>query len=367
MPNLQGAIKYPSDLTTPPHEKWILLEAKSGRHIARDGFVFEANGVDSTLAAVALYLPTDALKSAMTVGYKDVDLGMAAGKAIEAATKRGGTLRAPTQQGGGGFSIDKLKNTLGQLAVGAATQFAANKLEGLAASVIDNPRGVAEIVAGGAVNPRTDTAFDAMQYRTHEFTFNLIPRTKEEADNIDAILNILHFYSLPSYGDNTGMNFMIGYPYEFVITMFNETHINKIERSVLTGLAVDHAGGDRIAFAKGYYPAATTLSLSFKEVRLLGRDSHVIFRGGGVGTNAPGIGEDLHGNGIADEGEPMPEEPAVQYDEPGSAAGPPGSGPGRWVMVDSVGGRGTKQRRKWQPDQTVTIYGNQFDDNGNLN
>jgi hypothetical protein len=248
----------------------------------------------------------------MTVGYKDVDLGMAAGKAIEAATKRGGTLRAPTQQGGGGFSIDKLKNTLGQLAVGAATQFAANKLEGLAASVIDNPRGVAEIVAGGAVNPRTDTAFDAMQYRTHEFTFNLIPRTKEEADNIDAILNILHFYSLPSYGDNTGMNFMIGYPYEFVITMFNETHINKIERSVLTGLAVDHAGGDRIAFAKGYYPAATTLSLSFKEVRLLGRDSHVIFRGGGVGTNAPGIGEDLHGNGIADEGEPPLEEPFVQ-------------------------------------------------------
>ena len=83
---------------------------------------------------------------------------------------------------------------------------------------------------------------------------------------------------------------MIGYPYEFVITMFNETHINKIERSVLTGLRVDHAGGDRIAFAGNYYPAATTLSLSFKEVRLLGRDSEVILRGGRVG-----IGDDPRG------------------------------------------------------------------------
>jgi hypothetical protein len=79
--------------------------------------------------------------------------------------------------------------------------------------------------------------------------------------------------------------------------MFDETHINKIERSVLTGIVVDHAGGDRVAFASSkdppnteYYPAATTLSLSFKEVRLLGRDSEVIIRG-----EEEGIYEDPRG------------------------------------------------------------------------
>ena len=311
--SFQRAVKYPRDLTAPPHEKWILLEAKSGRHIARDGFVGEAgDDPDRTLAAVALYLPTDALKSAMTVGYKDIDLGMAAGKAIERAAREG-SLRAPTR-GGPGMNIDHLKGQVtgiaGHAIAGAGVQLGLEKLESIGRlAKIDNPRAVAEVIAGGAVNPRTATAFDAMQYRTHEFTFNLIPRDKEEADNIDAILNILHYYSLPSYGDNTSeWNFMIGYPYEFVITMFNETHINKIERSVLTGLVVDHAGGDRIAFAMDrdnrqmapeYYPAATTLTLSFKEVRLLGRDSKVIFRGGGVGTGAPGIEGDPR-DGILD-------------------------------------------------------------------
>jgi len=290
-----GAIKYPSDLTTPPHEKWILLEAKAGRHIARDGFVAgepagEGNQPDRTLAAVALYLPNEALKSSMTVDYKDIDLGMAAGKAIEDATQRQGTLRAPTQTSGAGFNIDTLKASLGGLAEGIVTQKLLDITEGIADMAIDDPRGTLEIVSGGAVNPRKDTAFDSMQYRTHEFNFKLIPRDKEEADNIDAILNILHYYSLPSYGDGTLGNFMIGYPYEFVITMFDETHINKIERSVLTGMMVDHAGGDRVAFATGYYPAATTLVLSFKEVRLLGRDSEVIFRGGGEG-----IGDDPRG------------------------------------------------------------------------
>jgi hypothetical protein len=288
------AYKYPANLTTPPHEKWILLEAKAGRHIARDGFIAGAPGEDSepdrTLAAVALYLPSDALKSAMSVNYIDIDLGMAAGKAIEDATQRQGTLRAPTQTSGAGFNIETLMASLGGLVEGAVTQKALDAVTGLAGAVIDAPKEAGEIIAGGAVNPRKDTAFSEMQYRTHEFTFNLIPRDEGEADNIDAILNILHYYSLPSYGDGTLGNFMIGYPYEFVITMFDETHINKIERSVLTGMMVDHAGGDRVAFATGYYPAATTLVLSFKEVRLLGRDSEVIFRGGGEG-----IGDDPRG------------------------------------------------------------------------
>jgi hypothetical protein len=308
-----AAIKYPSDLSTPPHEKWILLEAKTGRHIARDGFVAgEEKEPDRTLASVALYLPTDALKSAMSMSYKDVDLGMAAGKAIESAFQRGGTLRAPTQQGAGGFSVDRLMDAAG----GGIAGIIGGKVRGALTDVgnkfgVENAEQVAEIVAGKAVNPRTDTAFDAMQYRTHEFTFNLIPRTKEEADNIDAILNILHFYSLPSYGDSASvLNFMIGFPYEFVITMFSETHINKIERSVLTGLQVDHAGGDRVAFAGNYYPAATTLSLSFKEVRLLGRDSDVIFRG----TNRTGIVEDPREPTNLDA--PLTEEPAVTQAAP---------------------------------------------------
>ena len=298
-------VKYPSDLTAygGPHEKWILFEAKSGRHIARDGFVAEAgNNPDRTLAAVALYLPTDALKSAHTATYKELDLGLAAGKAIEAAFQREGTLRAPTQTATGGFSIDRLKDVVIEGGAGFLAQKAREMLTNMAGAVIENPEFVGEILAGGVANPRTDTAFGNMQYRQHEFNFNLIPRDKQEADNIDAILNILHFYSLPSYGDSTSAtNLMIGYPYEFVITMFEETHINKIERSVLTGVTVDHAGGDVIAFATDYYPAASTLSLSFKEVRLLGRDSDVIFRGVDKSVAQPGPGT---APGIPSDGDP---------------------------------------------------------------
>ena len=306
--------RYPAELGTAPWEKWILFEVRSGRHIARDGFVGESVATpDRTVASVALYLPTDALKSSMAIGYKDISMGAAAGQAIEGMFQKSQGATAATVGAGGGI-LDKLKSA-GSGVAGVGVGFAQQKgydLLSAGASAIGADSDTIEALVGGAVNPRTDSVFDAVSYRTHDFDFSLIPRSKTEADSIDVILNILHFYSLPSYGTGGVVgNFFIGYPYEFVITLFTQVtggghHINTIERSVLTNLDVDHAGGDRVAFVddrgqKEYYPAATRMSLSFKETRLLGRDvdregKGVIYRG----THGKGAGfEDLKAGNAA--------------------------------------------------------------------
>jgi len=293
MPNVAipgvGVAKYPEQLGTAPWEKWILFEVRSGRHIARDGFVAESYDTpDRTIASVALYLPMDALKSTMAVSYKNFSMGAVVGTAIENMfqTKK-------HQVGGksiGSSTITKLlaKNldTVGKTVESAAKTLAAltgqAKLEAVSLAQADS-RNTLEALIGGAVNPRTDSVFESVDYRTHEFSFSLIPRTADEAREIDTILNILHFYSLPDYGPGSTGQYFIGYPYEFVITLFTQVtggghhHINTIERSVLTNMSVDHAGGDRVAFVddrggKEYFPAATKMSLSFKETRLLGRD-----------------------------------------------------------------------------------------------
>ena len=301
-----GLAKYPEQLGTAPWEKWILFEVRSGRHIARDGFVTESDiNIDRTVASVALYLPASAMKSQTSIEYTDISMGAAAGQAIENMFQNGAT-RTPTTGSGGGV-LDKLLTNLttgvsGALGAGAGfgQQKGFDALSKFAGST-GADAGTVETLLGGAVNPRTDSIFKSVGYRTHDFDFSLIPRTVTEAKSIDKILNILHFYSLPSYGagavdsiKGVAGNFFIGYPYEFVITMFTQTtegthHINTIERSVLTNISVDHAGGDRVAFVnerngKEYFPAATRLTITFKETRLLGRDSdkqgkNVIYRG----------------------------------------------------------------------------------------
>ena len=176
-------------------------------------------------------------------------------------------------------------------------------------------------VIGGVINPRTDLFFKSVEYRTHQFTFTLIPRTIQEAWAIDAILNIFQYYMLPSFGDDSvnaagvpnapNDSFFIGYPYEFEISMFSQVsgsahHLNSFERSVLTDIRIDHASGNRVAFVDSYggneyFPASTTLSLGFKETRLQGRDKQtVIWRGtqnqkpdSYRGKNDPRAGSDI--------------------------------------------------------------------------
>ena len=282
--------RYPQELGQAPWEKWILFEVRTGRHIARDGFVAESEATpDRTIASVALYLPIDALKSTMSMSYKNFSMGAVVGTAIENMFQ---TQTQKPQVGvksiGGSMITELLAKNIGtvkETAISAVKTLGALKataiLEATSIAQADS-QNTLEALIGGAVNPRTDSVFESVDYRTHEFSFSLIPRTADEAREIDTILNILHFYSLPDYGPRSTGQYFIGYPYEFVITLFTQVtggghHINTIERSVLTNMSVDHAGGDRVAFVddrggKEYFPAATKMSLLFKETRLLGRD-----------------------------------------------------------------------------------------------
>lgn len=297
-------VRYPRDLGTAPYEKWMLFEVKSGRHILRQSVVGVGNNPDSTIKAVALYLPADALHSEMAVNWKEDEYGTKLGAAVAGALQTGvngtaGNLftKAPTTLASLSENLPQLKESIVGGISGLIKSFAAE---------IGNQEigkiGVGETQLGGLLggkpNPRTDIFFDTVSYREHTFSFTLIPRNKQEADDIDQILNVFQFYMLPTFGNNTKDNaYFIGYPYEFEISMFTEYtgkhHINSIDRSVLTNVSISHASGSRVAFVddagrEEYYPASTTLSLRFKEVRLQGRNAqNVIWRGAGSGNGKP--------------------------------------------------------------------------------
>ena len=291
--------RYPADLGSPPHEKWILFEVRTGRHVARDGFAAEsATSLDRTIASVALYLPGDALKSTTTVTWQGEEYGAVAGKAIESAFQRGTGSPVVTTGGGGGSAagfgslVPAAGGAAGAAAKSIATRAIADQIakfnegsgsEGSATAIMEG-------TLGKTVNPRTDILFKNVGYRDHSFSFKLLPRTRKEAEAIDNILNIFQYYSLPDYGQGSA-NFFIGYPYEFLITFFTQQadgsthHLNTIGRSVLEILTVDHAGGGRVAFVdeagkQEFFPAVTSVEMTFKETRLLGRDqASAVWRG----------------------------------------------------------------------------------------
>ena len=178
---------------------------------------------------------------------------------------------------------------------GTASALADPKIIGQAALVAvlekadDLFGGAARQALGFRPNPRTDVLFSHVGYRDHRMEYILIPRDEAEAKAIDHIIKFFQFYMLPSYSPTVGKNkdiegLIMGFPYEFVITFWDEGtpslhHFNKIGRSVLKSVTVDHAGGSQVAFFKAgnnLYPAVTKLSLEFTEVRLLARDEGAV-------------------------------------------------------------------------------------------
>lgn len=301
-------MRYPLEVgTAGPFEKWMLFEARSARHVGRRGLAPEDGRNDDTLAAAQLYIPAEALNSSITASYDTSDIGPFIGVLSEAAARQPGLITAFTgigaaatelAQGNYGQALGKAgdvlselvtttKNTVGSVADGSTIAQAA--LAGVLKMVDDKLGGGAVTQAiGTRINPRTDVLFSHVGYREHRMEYILIPRSEDEARAIDNIIKFFQFYMLPTYSPAVGSGqdlegMLMGFPYEFEISFWSENnpsmhHFNKIGRSVLTNVAVDHAGGSQVAFfrtAKGeLFPAVTKLSLAFQEVRLLARDEH---------------------------------------------------------------------------------------------
>jgi len=302
--------RYPANVGQRPYEKWILFEARSGRHILRDQILGEGgSNKDDTLASVALYLPESALKTSTAVTFDSAAQLGAAGVVLEgglAAIKAGKDspidhlTKAVT---GSSWNINEFVTGLKGLiepakaVVGTLVEVGKTKLAGAvqagAEALITGGKDALELTFGKTINPRTDTLFRNVEYRHHSLDFLLVPRSEAEAIVIDSIVSFFSFYMLPSYGGapdgSYTSTFLIGYPYEFEIRMFSEFneltdhHVNSIGRSVLRSISIDNSSESKVAFIEkdgGYYPASTRLSLEFQEIRLLGRDSSEIVRGG---------------------------------------------------------------------------------------
>ena len=284
---MASVVTYPADLGKAPYEKYMLFRVREARHIQRKGMIGENAGVDRPIHSVGLYLPPEALHSTLSVDWTDKDMGAVGVAAISAFTK------PPAPGTTDDTVIAKLKSAVTAGGAATAAHWGAETAGRLLDFVSSGGPGkeMMESVLGAKLNPRTDMLFDSVKYRTHQFSFTLIPRNETEAKSIDEILSVFQFYMLPSFGKTGEESLFIGYPYEFTIDMYTgeqelgtgmtSQHINKIDRSVLTRCTIDHsAGNDRVAFAGNYYPAVSSLELNFTEVRLQGRDEQeVIWRG----------------------------------------------------------------------------------------
>jgi hypothetical protein len=236
--------------------------------------------------SVVLYMPPDALKTSYSQAIGDVEMGgfislagsnmgdigaqMAAGNLGEAALAAeviGGNIAGADKKK---VMMDTIKTAVG----GALKKFGAGTQGGQAVSK----------ATGQILNPHKAVVYQGPGgFRTFSFTFQLVPKSADEAKEIWEIVRFFKKRMHPGTGTGAGINELssvtLTYPDEFEIQYYvNNKLVDgtdptkplfKIHHCFMESFAVDYTTSSLVSFMEDDQPLTTTISLSFKETQLL--------------------------------------------------------------------------------------------------
>lgn len=213
-----------------------------------------------TTNSVALYFPPT-VNQTYQVKYQETQMGV-------------GTVTGADIIGGfTGLNAESFKK-----AAGAAMDGLRTAVTGLALSAIEQVPGFSGagaaigIARGKVIVPKMEVTFEGIGLRQFAYSFSFTPSSKEEADEINAIIKLFRENAAPEYTDALGIEMSI--PNTFDIAYYSgskeNTYLHKIGECYLESVNVTY-GGDKMTFhtqnERGAAPTRTTMALNFKELQ----------------------------------------------------------------------------------------------------
>ena len=215
---------------------------------------------DSTLTAqtytsrgfISLYIP-ESMAFSYNSQYNDVSVTSVGAQAIGAALNTVESL-IPAAKGAVGKAINSAKDIVSGDAV---------KL-GLKA-------------AGLAVNPKQQLLYEGLGFREYQLAFTFTPYSQAEAQSVTQIVNTFKKYAAPRVVDGSGGMFFVPpavFQPKFYFNGQENKNVNAVTESVITNIQVNYAPNGWSTFNDGN-PVQTTLTIDFKETKVLDRDTLV--------------------------------------------------------------------------------------------
>ena len=220
--------------------------------------------------AIALYMPPT-VSVTYSANYTDTEIGagaVASQEVVKAFLEGGGT--AALKAGLSDKTMEGIADGLRKAGLGAVG----------AVPGMQGARELYEMNQGFIMTNRMELAFKGLPKRGFQYTFKMIPKSEQEAEEVRNIVTAFKMNMLPE-GQGTDINSgfsgkRLKVPNTFDIKyMFvgrENQYLNKISTCVLENMNVTY-GGDRFKTFDGNEdgapPVETTLTLNFKEMELI--------------------------------------------------------------------------------------------------
>ena len=140
----------------------------------------------------------------------------------------------------------------------------------------------AEVVMrkGVVLSDRMELAFKGLEKRGFEYSFKMVPKSQEEANEIRNIIFAFKSNMLPEYaGGNRGGRSLVvpnTFDIEYMWNGAENQFLHRISTCFLETMDVTYGGDSYKTYAgingDGAPPVETTMSLTFKEIELITRE-----------------------------------------------------------------------------------------------
>ena len=251
----QEELEFPIDLIQPQIDRNFFMAFKfmkyEKRSIQRAPFL-------RSRGSVRLPIP-DNIKDNMSVSYTTPSLGSAVGAILD-------SMAGGTPSGTPGTVIGQLGGTLGAGAAGFATQFVEENANRQAVQGASNYFGM-------AVNPYQTVLFEKPEFKSHNFSWKIMPRNEQESNIARNIFRTFQYHMSPGIsgaitGAEGGSGLFFSYPSMVIVSLFPSSEfMYRFKPCVLKSVNVNYAAGSAPSFFKRTNaPTAMTISIQLQEI-----------------------------------------------------------------------------------------------------
>ena len=255
-------LTFPTDLSDAyMHMRFSRYERRS---INRQPFYNPQN-------SIKLPIPSQ-LRDSTTLNYNTSELGPAYGAAVEAVAQAGNL-------GAQGLSLSSVAGQLFQLAGtgfgGAGAALLQSTLNAIPARLGGGRPAIDALSAttGLSINQYQTVTFKSPEFKTHSFSWKLVPNNENESNIIDRILRIFKYHSLPATS-TTGAFF--SYPEILEIRIFpNDEYLYKFKPCVVKSINVNYAPMGPSFYRGSRAPTGVEFSIQLQEIELWTKTDYV--------------------------------------------------------------------------------------------
>lgn len=245
-------IMFPRDLVSTNEERNAYCAMRFSRYVRRSITEQPRLQVES---GMRLPLPAN-LRESQSVSYDKENLGPMIGAAADALAGRFG------EQNLGEGSRSTLRALGENLGVGGAAELytRANML-----GFQDQARGAISSLTGTAVNPFQTVLFKAPNFKSHTFSWKLIPRNAQESEDIRRIIELFKYHSSPGISQTGGVFF--SYPEILEIQFFpREEYLYRFKPCVVDSVTVNYAPNGPSIYKGTGAPTVVEITISVQEI-----------------------------------------------------------------------------------------------------